>query len=90
MSWDNMTWNKVTVESNDQMLGRMYAKVWIQGKSHPPPPPPPHRSYLWTKLRPEGPKINFFETIPPPPYLKVWICHCMLIIQSNPALQKPT
>ena len=35
MSWDNMTWNKVTVEGNDQILGRMYAKVWIQEKSRP-------------------------------------------------------
>ena len=28
--------------------------------------------YFWTKLRPEGPKKNFSETVPSP-YLRVWM-----------------
>ena len=42
--------------------------------------------YFWTKLRPEDLKKIFVETAPPlsqglmtgpPPYLTVWIHHCM-------------
>ena len=48
--------------------------------------PPPH--HFFTKMRPEGLKKFFLETVPPPsqglddraqpplPYLKVWIRHC--------------
>ena len=36
-----------------------------EGGGEPAPPPPPSpRLYFWTKLRPEGPKKNFLETIP--------------------------
>ena len=38
---------------------------WIQGRGPPPRPP----TYSLTKLRPEGPKKVFFETVPPPPLI---------------------
>ena len=44
---------------------------WVRTKSLTDPgkgagnlPPPRPRLYFWTKLRPEGPKKNFLETIP--------------------------
>ena len=42
-----------------------------EGPRDPAPPPP---AYFQTKLRPEGPKINFGDR--PLRYLKVWIWHC--------------
>ena len=33
--------------------------------------PPPH--HFLTKMRPEGLKKFFVETVPPPPYLRVWM-----------------
>ena len=47
-----------------------------EGPGGPAPPPP---AYFQTKLRPEGPKINFGDPPPPPPplrYLKVLIWRC--------------
>ena len=51
---------------------KLYCPVADPGEAYPP--------YLSTKMRPEGPKKNFWETRPPPPphppslpYLKVWI-----------------
>ena len=44
------------------------------GGGGPAPPPP---AYFQTKLRPEGPKINFGDRPPPPlRYLKVLIWRC--------------
>ena len=54
----------------------------IQGRGRGTCPPPRPRLYFWTKLRPEGPKKNFWRPSPslsqglddpPPPYLKVFI-----------------
>ena len=40
--------------------------------------------YFKTKLRPEGLEKIFLETAPPPPpHLKVWICHCMVQFLSK-------
>ena len=38
----------------------------------------PATPYFEPKLRPEGPKKIFGERSPPPPYLKVWIRHCIV------------
>ena len=39
----------------------------------------PATPYFEPKLRPEGPKKIFGErSPPPPPYLKVWIRHCIV------------
>ena len=61
------------------------------GGAPPPPPPPP---YFKTKLRPEGPKKFFGDWALPylrvwmietPSYLKVWIRHCSMLVESNPS-----
>ena len=53
---------------NDENLfgyGGTVVQWRIQGRGPEGPPPPP--PYFETKLRPEGPKKNCFETAPAPP-----------------------
>ena len=72
-----------TTESHISPLNYLLIQWRIQGRGPGDPLPP----YLWTKLRPEGPKKCFWTTAPPPlPYLKVCNRHCNLL--SNEPLHE--
>ena len=77
---------KKTKESSARTVSyRLYFKVadpgeWPGGGGGQVPP------LFWTKLRPEGRKIFWGETAPPPTYLRVWMTGPSLSQGVDPAL----
>ena len=39
--------------------------------------------YFWTKLRPKGPKKNGGGDWAFPPYFRVWIWHCVALVEED-------